>query len=194
MALSSLARTTWGVPLTHFWRLITTCVNPCSDYATIVWHSFGQHTLTTQKLDRVLRMGQRLALGAFRTTPIPALTFDSNLEPAQVWLNRRVTTAAIRLLRLPETNPAAPMARRTLKHDVKAHRTTLHRIFHSPSSFNFPPHIETIRPLPKPPWWTPAFTPTLQQQGRKLSHSSPLSLVDPQSSIFIATDPRPTKV
>jgi ribonuclease HI len=176
MALSSLARTTWGVPLAQFRRLIISCVNPRSDYAATAWHSFGHHTLTTQKLDRVLHMAQRTALGAFRTTPIPALSFDSNLEPSRTRLDRHTTTAAIRLLTLPETNPAAPLAKRALKRDVKTHRTSLHQIFHSPSSFNFPRNIEIIRPCPKPPWWTPPFTPhiaTSKNEGLSAHANTP---------------------
>ena len=158
MALSALARTTWGVPMAQFRRLIISCIIPRSDYAAIAWHSFGRHTLTTQKLDKVLHMAQRTALGAFRTTPIPALSYDSNLEPSQTRLDRRVTIAAVRLLTLPATNPAALFAKRALKRNVKAHRTSLHQIFHSPSSFNFPPNIEIIRPSPKLPWETSPFT------------------------------------
>ena len=155
MALSALARTTWGVPMKRFSQLVKTCVHPRSDYAALVWHNFGHNTQTTNKLDRTLRLAQRTALGAFRTTPGEALMYDSNMEPARTRLDRRVTVTAIRLLTLPDTNPATSFTRRALRRDVKTHRTALHTIFHSRTSFDFPTDLETIRPIPKPPWWLP---------------------------------------
>ena len=107
------------------------------------------------KLDRVTRMAQRIALGAFRTTPSDALTYDSHIEPTCTRLDRCVTIATIRLLTLPNTNPVSPLAHRALKRNVKMHRTSLQRIFHSASSFPIPVDLETIKPLPKPPWWSP---------------------------------------
>ena len=158
MALNTLAQTTWGVTTRRFTRLIQACVHPRSDYAAIVWHSFGHNTRTTTKLDRILRQAQRTSLGAFRTTPMDALMYDSDMEPARTRLDRRVTVAAIRLLTLPDPNPAASFTRHALRRDVKAHRTALHTIFHSRTSFDFPHDLETLRPAPKPPWWRPSLT------------------------------------
>ena len=155
LALGSLARTTWGIPMSQFQRLVTTCVHPRSDYAATVWHTFGQNTTITSKLDRVTKMAQRIALGAFRTTPSDALTYDSHIEPTRTRLDRRMTIAAIQLLTLPNTNPISPLAHRALKCNVKMHRTALQRIFHSASSFPIPVDLETIKPLPKPPGWSP---------------------------------------
>ena len=142
----------------HFSQLIKVCIHPRSDYAAVAWHSFGHNTQTTTKLDRVLRLAQRTTLGAFRTTPSEALTYDSDMEPARTRLDRCVTMSAIRLLTLPDTNPVAPLTRRALRRDVKAHRTAMHSIFHSRTSFNLPSDLETIRPAPKPPWWIPNLT------------------------------------
>jgi len=97
-------------------------------------------------------------LGAFRTTPGPALAYDSNTETASTRLDRKVTLSAIRLLTLPDTNPAVKLTKRTLVRDVKRHCSTLHRVFHSPNSFEFLLNIEAITPQPKPPWWTSKFT------------------------------------
>ena len=155
LALGSLARTTWGIPMSQFRRLITTCVHSRSDYATIVWHMFGQNTATTSKLDCVLKIAQCIALGAFRTTPSNALAYDSGIEPTRTRLDHRVTITAIHLLTCPNTNPVAALTHRALKRNVKTHRTSLQRIFHSHMSFPTPADLETIRPLPKPPWWSP---------------------------------------
>ncbi|KAF8319971.1 hypothetical protein DL93DRAFT_2041549, partial [Clavulina sp. PMI_390] len=73
MALTSLARTNWGIPMRRFLNLVSTCVHPRSDYAAVVWHQYATNSKTVAQLDRVQRLAQRVALGAFRTTPTTAL-------------------------------------------------------------------------------------------------------------------------
>jgi ribonuclease HI len=158
MALASLTRTTWGVPTRQLRLLVTSCVNSRSDYAAIAWHQFGTNTNTLRKLDKIQHMAQRMVLGAFRTTPSSALAFDSNMEPSRTRLDRKVTLSAIRLLTLPGTNPAAQQVHRALSRDVRSHRTSLHKIFHSPTSLAFPRNLETVQPQPTPPWWRSPFT------------------------------------
>ena len=158
MALTSRARTTYSIPMRQFQTLVATCVHPRSDYAAIAWHEYNANTQTVSRLNKVQRLAQRIALGAFRTTPGPALAYDSNTEMAGPRLDRKVTLSAIRLLTLPDTNPAVKLTKRALARDVKHHRSTLHRVFHSANSFEFPLNIEAITPQPKPPWWKSKFT------------------------------------
>ena len=73
-------------------------------------------------------------------------------------LDRKVTLSAIHLLTLPDTNLAVKLTKHTLARDVKHHHSTLHRVFHSTNSFEFPLNIEAITPRPKPPWWKSKFT------------------------------------
>ena len=81
--------------------------------------------------------------------------YNSDMEPAHTVLDRRITVTAIQLLTLPDTNPATSFTHQALQRDVKTHRTALHTVFHSQTSFDFPTDLETIRPIPKPPWWLP---------------------------------------
>jgi ribonuclease HI len=148
----------YGIPMRQFQSLVAMCVHPRSDYAAIAWHAYNSNTQTVSRLDKVQRLAQRIALGAFKTTPAPALAYDSNTEMAGTRLDRKVTLSAIRLLTLPDTNPAAKLTKRAFARDVKHHRSTLHRVFHSPNSFEFPLNIEAITPQPKPPWWKSKFT------------------------------------
>ena len=96
--------------------------------------------------------------GCLQNNTGPALAYDSNTEMAGTRLDRKVTLSAIRLLTLPDTNPALKLTKHTLTRDVKCHHSTLHRVFHSQNSFEFPLNTETIAPQPKPPWWKSKFT------------------------------------
>jgi ribonuclease HI len=103
-------------------------------------------------------MAHHVALGAFRTTPISALHYDTNTESTITRLDRKVTFSAIRLLTLPQEHPIAPLARRALTRDTKSHRTALQSIFHSPSSLTLPDDLESVLTSPHSPWWQPAIT------------------------------------
>jgi hypothetical protein len=95
MALTSQARTTYGIPMRQFQMLVTMCVHPRSDYAAIVWHEYNSNTQTVSRLDKVQRLAQRITLGAFRMTPGLALAYDSNTEMAGSRLDRKITFSAI---------------------------------------------------------------------------------------------------
>jgi hypothetical protein len=95
MALTSLARTTYGIPMQQFQMLMTTCVHLCSDYAAIVRHEYNSNTQSVSRLDKVQQLAQRIALGAFRMTPGPALAYDSNTEMAGSHLDCKIILSAI---------------------------------------------------------------------------------------------------
>ena len=158
MALTSLAQTTYSIPMQQFQMLIATCIHPCSDYAAITWHEFNSNTQTVSQLNRIQQLAQQTALGALRMTLGTALAYDSNTETAGTHLDWKVTLSAIRLLMLPDTNPAGKLTKCALGREVKHHRSMLHKVFHSPDSFEFPLNIEVIAPQPKPPWWKSKFT------------------------------------
>ena len=129
MALASLTCTTWAIPMRQLHLLVTSCVNSHSDYAVIAWHQFGTNTITLCKLDKIQHMVQCMILGAFCTTPSSTLAFNSNMELSCMQLDCKVTLSAIHLLTLPDTNPTAKQAHRTLSHNVHSHCTSLHKIF-----------------------------------------------------------------
>ena len=52
-------------------------------------------------------------------TPGTALAYDSNTEMVGTRLDRKVTLSAIRLLTLPDTNPAGKLTKHALGREVK---------------------------------------------------------------------------
>jgi len=148
MKLASLAKTTHGIPIDRFRQLITSLVHSRTDYGALAWHTFGKQTSGVTRLQKIDRLAQRIALGAFRTTPASFLLHDSNSLPTLTRLDGAVTKAAARLLALPDSNPAAVYARKAIKKSPKAHRSPLHHIFHSPTSFqwNKNSEVECINP------------------------------------------------
>ena len=75
-------------------------------------------TQTVSRLNKIQQLAQRIALGALRTTPGTALAYDSNSETVGTCLDRKVTLSAIRLLMLPDTNPAGKLTKHALGREV----------------------------------------------------------------------------
>ena len=100
--LKVLSHTSWGADRTllHLYRSL---IRSKLDYGSIVYGSARKSYL--QMLDTVHNQGLRLALGAFRTSPVSSLNVEAD-EPS-LWLRREKLSLqyAIRLAANP-TNPA----------------------------------------------------------------------------------------
>lgn len=70
LKLCPLARSGWGISIKLFLCLISALVHSRTDYASIIWHSYGKHTATTHALQQLDNKAQHLALGAFRSHPL----------------------------------------------------------------------------------------------------------------------------
>ena len=101
--LKVLSHTSWGADRTTLLHLYRSLIRSKLDYGSIVYGSARKSYL--QMLDTVHNQGLRLALGAFRTSPISSLNVEAD-EPA-LWLRREKLSLqyAIRLTANP-SNPA----------------------------------------------------------------------------------------
>lgn len=146
LQLARLARTGWGIPLPKCKQLISALVHSRTDYAASVWHQHGKNTVVVKAIQRIDNMAQRFALGVFKTHPLVFLKHDTASPPALSRLDARAQKAVARLLSLPNTNPAAILARDALTSPRKAHRACLHHAVHSPAAVlsSLPAPIELI--------------------------------------------------
>ena len=101
--LKVLSHTSWDADRTTVLHLYRSLIRSKLDYGSIVYGSARKSYL--QMLDTVHNQGLRLALGAFRTTPISSLNVEAD-EPS-LWLRREKLSLqyAIRLAANP-SNPA----------------------------------------------------------------------------------------
>lgn len=146
LQLARLARTGWGIPLTQCMQLITSLIHSRTDYAASIWYQVGKNTATVKAIQRIDNIAQRFALGVFRTHPLVFLKHDTASPSAIARLDSRAQKAVARLLTLPDTNPAAVLARAATGETRKAHRSGLHHALHSPSSVlaSLPNQLEII--------------------------------------------------
>ena len=101
--LKVLSHTSWGADRTTLLHLYRSLIRSKLDYGSIIYGSARKSYL--QMLDTVHNQGLRLALGAFRTSPVSSLNVEAD-EPS-VWLRREKLSLqyAIRLAANP-SNPA----------------------------------------------------------------------------------------
>ena len=82
--LKVLSHTSWGADRTTLLHLYRSLIRSKLDYGSIVYGSAKKSYL--QILDTVHNQGLRLALGAFRTSPVSCLNVEAD-EPS-IWLRR----------------------------------------------------------------------------------------------------------
>ena len=97
--LKVLSHTSWGADRTTLLHLYRSLIRSKLDYGSIVYGSARKSYL--QMLDTVHNQGLRLALGAFRTSPVSSLNVEAD-EPS-LWLRREKLSLqyAIRLAANP---------------------------------------------------------------------------------------------
>lgn len=123
-------------------QLISSLVHSRTGYAASVWHQHSKNTATVKAIQRIDNIAQRFALGVFKTHPLVFLKHDTASPSALSRLDARAQKAFARLLSLPDTNPAAALAREALRNPRKTHRACLHLALHHPTA--------TLSTLPAP--------------------------------------------
>lgn len=166
--LRILANTVRGISTSHGRLLYQACVLPILTYGSTLWF-----TGRNQKgLVQVLSVAQNKALvwilGAFRTSPIPAMEHLASIQPIPILLARLNRSAADRLNRLPPRSevagrlgPAWPDHDRSLRHpkppSARERKTVnapkLTQLLHLASLTH--PHTEKVRPYLEAPWGLP---------------------------------------
>ena len=89
-------------------QLFRSCVLPIIDYAASAWYGPGKPGVVrlTHALEKVQRLGARLILRAWKAVSLPILEAEAFLEPTKERLDKKVITHTVKLISLPNSNPA----------------------------------------------------------------------------------------
>lgn len=126
LKLRSLAGSGWGISVKLFLRLIPSLIHSRTDYASVVWHLDGKPSAVTHTLQRLNNTAMRLALGAFRSHPLLFLRHNAKWVTALQRLDSKSDRGVIRLMSLPQTNPAAQSLKRLAENPGSRHLHPLH--------------------------------------------------------------------
>lgn len=136
--LKVLSKTKWGADMTSLMNLYRTLIRSKLDYGSIVYGSARKSYI--QALDTIHHQGIRLALGAYRTSPIQSLYVEAN-EPSLE--NRRLKLALQYAIKLKTNkgNPAYP-AVFTVQYSIMYERKPNHI---RPFGLRIKPHLENLK-------------------------------------------------
>jgi hypothetical protein len=136
-------------------QLFRSCVIPVIDYAVLPGYGPKKHGVVrlARALEKVQRLGARTILRAWKTVSLPILEVEACLEPMKERLEKKVIAQTVKLISLPNSNPA----RKVLPHTLNAGRCI------SPSSAvcviakaRLKPKGSRL-PLGNPPWVQPPW-------------------------------------
>src|SRR5438876_5263331 len=111
LALSSIAKITWGTPFKYVRRLYTAVIRPRIQYGAAIWHRpedtrNSPATAQVSSLTSVQRLAMKTITGCFRTTSTVALQHETELLPIELELRKQITKYLTRIQTLPRNHPA----------------------------------------------------------------------------------------
>ena len=156
MALSSIAKTTWGAPFKHVRQLFQAVIAPRTDYAALIWHrpkddGSTAGTVQNRRLTTIQRLAMKAILGCYKTTPTAAMEIETGLQPPWIRLQTKVLLSTTRMQSLSSKHPIQEWLTNALRTRTAciSHRSNLENILQQ-----FPHmcgRIETIEPYIRPP-------------------------------------------
>jgi ribonuclease HI len=162
LALSSIARITWGTPFKYMRRLYTAVIRPRIQYGAAIWHrpeDKRNSPISSQvsSLTTVQRLAMTTITGCFRTTSTAALQHETELLPIELELRKQITKYLTRIQTLPKKHPTKTWLLKAIRYwsitNSKTFTSNLEYLVKQ-----YPEYVtetmEEIHPYVKPPWWT----------------------------------------
>ena len=156
-ALKVLANPVWGADSTILLQLYRTLVRSKLDYASFIYGSARKYVI--ERLDPVHHQGLRLALGAFRTSPVQSLLAEAD-EPSLQLRRRKLALQYTSKLQTLTDNPAhseVHQISRQTKQIFLAHPKTIPpigiRIQQDTANMNLNTNLQVVNTTPQTAPW-----------------------------------------
>jgi len=176
LAVTRIAKCTWGTPFKYIKRLYTAVVRPRTQYAAAIWHrpeDYKQSPIIAQTkgLTKVQRLAMSAISGCFRTTPTDTLLYETQLPPVEMELRKQVKKYLTHIQTLPKKDPVANCMRRAkLFRENSQTRTNMSNLEHLIVKYPelVSENMETILTYVRPPWWNPNnITINIKQENKE---------------------------
>ena len=200
LALSSIARITWGTPFKYVRRLYTAVIRPRIQYGAVIWHRPEdiQNSPATSQV-RILTTVQRLAMktitGCFRTTSTEALQYETDLLPIELELRKQIAKYLTRIQTLPQKHPTKTWLTKAARYwTITNSKTFISNLEYLVKQY--PKYVsantEEIQPYVKPPWWSLTNTTihinTTSKDKAKEDHENSMRNNNTPHTLHIYTD------
>ena len=186
LAMSNIARATWGAPFKYVRRLYTAVIRPRTQYAAVVWHRpedtrNSPATSQVKSLTSIQRLAMKTTTGCFRSTSTDALQHETQLLPIELELRKQITKYLTRIQTLPRNHPTKTCLQESKRYwTINKKGTFISNLEYLVKLL--PEYItdtmEEIHAYIKPPWWTPTNLITqiakMPKDQAKVQHESSL--------------------
>jgi ribonuclease HI len=201
LALSSIARITWGTSFKYARRLYTAVIRPRIQYGAAIWHRPGDTrnspaTSQVKSLTTVQRLAMKTITGCFRTTSTAALQHETDLLPIELELRKQITKYLTRVQTLPSKHPTKSLLLSAARQRKEPNGTFISNLEHLVKQY--PEYtantimMEEIEPFINPPWWTPSNLTTyiarVPKDKAKEEHENSIRENNDPNTLRIYTD------
>lgn len=139
-------------------HLLIAVLKPRILFGSIVWYNGKSERKVTKILHLIQNAANRLALGAFKSSPTEQLDHDANMISFKELAIRQNHNFVYKRLTAPGSHPTKQILLAELAQVPLRHQSPLHTILNKTDLIlPFDKRLETIHPYPDPPW--------IEQQG-----------------------------
>lgn len=157
--LKLLANTLRGISSYNARLLYNACVVPILTYGSVLWYRNSGRKGLVARLEKTQNKGLIWFLGAFRTSPIPAMEHLASIPPINITLAKLTANAATRLHRQPNSSEVARrLGPDYHSYDPSAPHLSGRRAKPTPIGYLASctaPDTEKLQPYGEPPWSYP---------------------------------------
>src|SRR5437667_10668497 len=200
LALSSIAKITWGTPFKYVRRLYTAVIRPRIQYGAAISHRQedtrnSPATAQVSSLTSVQRLAMKTITGCFKTTSTAALQHETELLPIELELRKQITKYLTRVQTLPTKHSTKVWLLKAVRYwTITNSKTFLSNLEHLVKQY--PDYVtetmEEIHPYIKPPWWSLTNTTThianIPKDKAKEEHENFLKDNNTPNTLHIYTD------
>lgn len=164
--LGRINRCYWGVNPKETKTLIMAVLKPRILFGSVVWFNTKTEGKVTKIFNLLQNSANRLALGAFKSSPADHMTHDANMISFKDSAIRYHHNFVCKRLTSPKTHPTRKILNIELFNTPQKLLSPIHRILRKadmmlPTNMN----IETIQPYPEFPWVEPRWA--IENKGEK---------------------------
>lgn len=156
--LQRISRCYHGLSPKETKNLISAILKPRILFGSVVWYNTRTEGEVSKIFDLLQNTASRLALGAFKSSPVTFLLHDANILTFKDLAIRYHHNYIYKRMTSPTHHPAKTLLQHEMLNTARSHQSPLQRVLRKTDLLLADPHsLETIHPYPEPPWVEPRW-------------------------------------
>lgn len=157
-AINRICRCYHGVNPREAKHLLAAILKPRILFGSIVWFNKRNESKVTKILQLIQNAANRIALGAFKSSPTNLMEHDANMISFKNLATRYNHNFIYKRLTAPSSHPTKKILLAELADVLLRHQSSIHRLLRKTDMIlPFDNKLEMIHPYPDPPWAEPKW-------------------------------------